>query len=295
VEVLAQDVSVVIMQAYNSPAQCRGTRGTTGSGHGTRTILEFFTVSYSNQFDQTLNQVDNLLAIVPSSRGSAKKAKESPGGAGGGGGEDDPEDDDSSTASLGREHRPYINFDDDSLVLPSCSVNSPKCVSALGEPARDFPVHCCSIVSSYEDLLFASTMLVEFIGMEEVKETPKEKSDEDEDEDEDDEEHDGSDVNTDDNECKSDVVSCETRTKSCGVVLLVASQVTSARVCVECNVAGGEAGEGPECQEEGACRRAPSPRCDLRHHPDPSREDHHRGPHTGPAPAPGPGEGRACV
>jgi hypothetical protein len=185
VEVLAQDVSVVLMQSYSPPAACRGVRGTTGSGHGTRTILEYFTVSYSNQYDHTLNQVDNLLAIVPSSRDSAKKKKEKAAGNGNNNGntdDDDDDDDDDDADSAGgdgegagraerrRENRSYINFDDDSLVLPSCSVNSPKCVSALAEPSRDFPVHCCSVVSSYQDLLFAGQMLTEFVGMEEQEE-----------------------------------------------------------------------------------------------------------------------------
>ena len=43
-------------------------------------------------------------------------------------------------------------------------------MSALGEPSREFPIHCCSIVSSIEDLLFAGTMLTEFVGMDEPAE-----------------------------------------------------------------------------------------------------------------------------
>ena len=169
VEVLAQDVSIVLMDSYHTPAMCRGVRGTTGSGHGTRTILEFFTVSYSNQYDHTLNQVDNLLAIVPSSRDVAAKTTTSL--------DDESDNEDVNVHIPNSSHedscgipshdsRPYINFDDDSLVLPSCAVNSPKCVSALGEPARDFPVHCCSIMSSYEDLLFAGNLITEFLGMD---------------------------------------------------------------------------------------------------------------------------------
>ena len=167
-EILAQDVAIVLMQSYCSPARCRGIRGTTGSGHGTRTIIENFTISYSNQFDHTLKQVDNLLAIVPSSREEDKKDNGNNVGDSVGG--HNRHLSVSGDESQRGNYQPYINFDDDSLVLPSCSVNSPKCVSALGEPSRDFPLHSCSVVSSYEDLIFASKLISEFVGIEEVAE-----------------------------------------------------------------------------------------------------------------------------
>lgn len=165
------DMSAVLLKQYRSPKDARGLRGTAGSGRGIRTLIEFLTVHWSYTFNKPNNYLDMQLSISPPSRDYKKRSRRTAhrvaevfSSISGKNMYDVDQDEYVEDVPLSPQNKTsFVHFDDERLQLTSVPIFTPKCVSPLLVPARDFPKHCVNVVSSYEDAIFAFSLVSSFL------------------------------------------------------------------------------------------------------------------------------------
>ena len=173
---------VVLLKSYKPPLMSRGLRGTAGSGRGIRTVMEGISLKYACNFDKKRNVVDYMFSLFPDVTESKRKAgfsggeSERPFDSTGNMSAEPPraKDDDSNDDSW---QTTYVNFDDNACALQAVRIPTPKAVSPLHIPSRDFPRQCCSVISSFEDSLFTVTLIMDFLGFDEAAEEAKSPTD----------------------------------------------------------------------------------------------------------------------
>jgi hypothetical protein len=149
-------LAVVLVKRYRPPSQYRGIRGSSGSGKGVRTLVEYLNINMSYHFVVGANNLDLKLMVS---------------------GPDEGPDDESvngdhlneSTAVHNtsirhpRDSTKYVNLQGEQLQLGSSTVPHPHSVYPLISPRTDFTPHSCDIVTSYEDLTFCASLINKFL------------------------------------------------------------------------------------------------------------------------------------
>ena len=146
----------MLLKSYHPPLSSRGVRGTAGSGRGVRTVMEYISLKYACNFDKKRNVVDYMFSLYPDVNETKRKT-----------GQSERRNAQESKAMLDgmQVSGGYVNFDDNSLTMPAVRIPTPKAVTPLHIPSRDFPKQCCNITSSFEDSLFSVSLVMEFLGL----------------------------------------------------------------------------------------------------------------------------------
>eukprot|EP00981_Chlorochromonas_danica_P005995 scaffold1244_cov162-Ochromonas_danica.AAC.31 len=126
-EVNLHDMAMVLVKQYRPPVLSRGMRGSSGSGRGVRTMIEYLNATFVNSFSFKDNQVDMELEIfVPDE-------------------EDEP---------ISAEKREFVDLNSTFGSIDPPFVIEPTCLSSFSTSKKDFPSLSSYVVTSYEDVLF---------------------------------------------------------------------------------------------------------------------------------------------
>jgi hypothetical protein len=149
-------LAVVLVKRYRPPSQYRGIRGSSGSGKGVRTLVEYLNINLSYHFVVGANNLDLKLMVS---------------------GPDEGPDDESANGDhlnestavhntsmrQARDNTKYVDLHGEQLQLGSSTVPHPHSVYPLISPRTDFTPHSCDIVTSYEDLTFCASLINKFL------------------------------------------------------------------------------------------------------------------------------------
>ena len=176
------DIAVVILKNNVKPTMARGLRGTAGSGKGVRTLLEHFSLSLCYDYNAPENHTDLLLTTKPPNDMKkhitvSKKYwnNESDNNMNNDNNNDNNNnnssyyDNNNNRDDIGNMNydrkKASVDFDIGRLELFSVPIPFPTAIQPLQlgskMPFGDAP---CSIVLSYEDLLYTLSLVKEFIG-----------------------------------------------------------------------------------------------------------------------------------
>jgi hypothetical protein len=149
-------LAVVLVKRYRPPSQYRGIRGSSGSGKGVRTLVEYLNINMSYHFVVGANNLDLKLMVS--------------------GPDEDPDDESANGDHLNestavhntsmrqaRDNTKYVDLHGEKLQLGSSTVPHPHSVYPLISPRTDFTPHSCDIVTSYEDLTFCASLINKFL------------------------------------------------------------------------------------------------------------------------------------
>ena len=142
------DIAAVLMKTYRPPASARGLRGSSGSGRGVRTLIEYFNAQYAYHQVLPENLVDIAVCIGPlDPLGINYKSAD----------KDKPQDGECRC------------LDHEAFSLKPVHILEPKCVFAPADPARNVSSSSCDLVSSLEDILLASVLFCDVWGINLMK------------------------------------------------------------------------------------------------------------------------------
>ncbi|CAM9189340.1 unnamed protein product, partial [Hapterophycus canaliculatus] len=159
-EAAVQGVAAIVVNAYHGASESRGARGTAGSGSGTRTLVDGLSLSMAHNHWLAVNHLDlhaslPLQILDPDDRDG--------GGEGGIGGEAEgtsgpPAEECKGGLTRGFE-APPLNAAKLQLRVPQ-----PCAVPVQEQPSMDLGPRAGDIVASVEDLVFAASSVMVFLG-----------------------------------------------------------------------------------------------------------------------------------
>jgi hypothetical protein len=162
------DVAAVLVKKYRPPSQSRGVRGSSGSGRGVRTLLEFLNLALSYHFSAVTNHIDvkvdlyNPVSVdADAEEEGTREVPASPAGRSKHRGEGI----DAAHPLRHHHHRnDFVDLSRDGVMLEPAQISYPHCVYPLIQSTSDFTTNSCDIVTCYEDLTFCVNLLTEFVG-----------------------------------------------------------------------------------------------------------------------------------
>lgn len=167
------DLAAVLVKKYRPPSMSRGIRGSSGSGRGVRTLMEFLNLAFSYHFSSVTNHIDMKLDLyTPTHSEDAEADRNS---------KTLPPRKETTTSrrpSFGEELEhyvaPFVDLNKDKVNLEPAQLALPHCVYPLIDSRTHFTSNSCDIVTCYEDMLFCSQLFKDFLGGDSDK--PKKKS-----------------------------------------------------------------------------------------------------------------------
>ena len=161
------DLATVLVKRYRPPSIYRGIRGSSGSGKGVRTLVEFLNLNMSYHLDVKNNHLDLKFDIFsPPLEEDDVLFEENPADAADiAAGANSVAHAATVAAATAEAAVNYVDFDSERLVLKAAAVLYPRCVFPLTPARTDFTTHPTDVVTSYEDLLFCVALVKDFLGI----------------------------------------------------------------------------------------------------------------------------------
>lgn len=135
------DLAVVLVKHYRPPAAHRGARGSSGSGRGYRTAIEFLNAILQFSYDSEISQLDVRCEIFNPQPNLERRDSDETG-------------------------EKYVDIKENLDRVDVVHIPEPVCLFPLLRSDKEFTRYSCDIVTCYEDILFAvSTIRSSFAGI----------------------------------------------------------------------------------------------------------------------------------
>lgn len=137
------DLAAVLVKRYRPPVVYRGARGSSGSGRGVRTTLEFLNFVFFYHYCAANHQSNIKFEIF----------------------NPEPEADE----NMARCADQVLDIYDETFGTDSIEIPEPTCLQSITQVKKEFPAASCDIVTCYEDIVFSVDVIKKFLSVGETK------------------------------------------------------------------------------------------------------------------------------
>lgn len=143
-ELNMHDLAVVLVKQYRPPSISRGVRGSSGSGRGVRTMIEYLNAAFTYKFAALENQLDIEFEIFT------------------------PDDEEETNA----ERSSFVDLNGHCGGIGSLFIAEPTCLLPIVSSKKDFTPYSSNVVTSYEDIMFCKRAVDQLLSLNKVKSEP---------------------------------------------------------------------------------------------------------------------------